>query len=142
MQVLDLAANDLGDNGARVLAPCLATLTRLQKLDLNANCIGADGISAIAEHLPQMSSLQVRTRPHGAYALRTWQTLRLPRLAVCAVRSGNCAAGIAQRELRSGRGALSCSCLQVLRLLCNNIGEDGAKLLAKQLSVHTGLQML
>lgn len=32
--------------------------------------------------------------------------------------------------------------MQVLRLLCNNIGEDGARELAGHLSAHTGLQML
>lgn len=32
--------------------------------------------------------------------------------------------------------------MQVLRLLCNNVGEDGAKELARHLSGLTGLQML
>lgn len=32
--------------------------------------------------------------------------------------------------------------MQVLRLLCNNVGEEGAKALAKHLVGLTGLQML
>lgn len=59
LQVLDLAANDIGADGAQSLAPYLVRMARLQKLNLDANSIGVDGVEAIARSLPGMSGLQV-----------------------------------------------------------------------------------
>ena len=56
---LDLAKNDIGDEGARALAGLLRQCSSLVKLKLEDNCIGHDGKKSLAGILEEAASTRI-----------------------------------------------------------------------------------
>ena len=54
---LDLGCNNLGDEGARILAPVLSRLTNLTHLDLMGNSVGVEGARVLAPALSRLTNL-------------------------------------------------------------------------------------
>ena len=58
LQFLNLGDNEIGDAGAKALAPHLGKLTQLQSLNLNLTEIDIAGAKALAPHLGKLTQLQ------------------------------------------------------------------------------------
>lgn len=59
IRALNLSGNNIGDDGAEVLATMLERNTTLETLELNSNAIDLKGITAIAKALANNTSLKV-----------------------------------------------------------------------------------
>ena len=67
--VLDVANNNIGEEGLEALAPALLTQTRLQTLDLTGNHV-AEGIFALADYFVDDTPAPYRLSPSGTGSLR------------------------------------------------------------------------
>ena len=116
LQTLDRSGNNIGSDGAVVLAEGLKYCTYLQTLDLYGNSIGSYGAEALAEGLKYCTYLQ---------------TLDL---------YGNSIGSYGAEAL--AEGLKCCTNLQTLYLIDNSIGSEGAVALAEGLKCCTNLQAL
>lgn len=134
LEELDLSENELGETGARALAAS-PQLARLRRLELAGNRLGPAGAEALAgsERLASLQRLGLAGNDIGLPRLltlsRAHALLRMPVLDLTA--NGLTAAGLlAIFTLPSGADSAGVR-LRELELSFNELGDDGARVLAK-----------
>jgi GTPase SAR1 family protein len=113
LTTLDLNSNDIGDDGAKALAPSLKAMPALTTLDLVANKIGVDGAKALAPLLKDMPALTT--------------------LSLHSNKIGDDGAKALAPSLKD------MPALTTLELSFNNIGDDGRKALALAIKACPGV---
>ncbi|XP_072019332.1 uncharacterized protein [Amphiura filiformis] len=144
LQLLDLASNSTGSDGASALAQSFQHTPALQHLNLAWNRIGTDGASALSQsfqHTPALQHLNLawnRIGTDGASALSqsfqhtpALQHLDLPSNSI----GSDGASALAQSFQHT-------PALQHLNLYDNSIGSDGASALAQSFQHTPALQHL
>ena len=142
--ILDLRHNNIGPDGAVVLASALLSCAQLEQLDLGQNNIGPDGTVSLASALKscaQLEQLDLRHNnigPDGAVALASAlkSCAKLKQLYVPENYIGPDGAVALASALKS------CTQLEQLNLLDNNIGPGGAVALAGALKSCFQLKQL
>ena len=144
LTTLDLSYNNIGDEGAKVIADALKGNKTLTTLDLSHNNIEVEGTKALAEALKDNKTLTTLNLSHNeigdegakaiAEALRINTTLTTLNLRISKI--GDKGAKDIAEALKENQTLIS------MDLKSNNIGDEGAKALADALRINTTLTTL
>ncbi|MCI0701368.1 MAG: TIGR02996 domain-containing protein [Planctomycetia bacterium] len=132
LEELDLSGNEVGETGARSLAA--SSLVKLQKLELRGNRLGPAGAESLAgsERLCALRQLGLSGNDVGIPRLHSLahanNLLRVPILDLS--RNGLTPASLQVIFLRPRSGDTSTVRLEALDLSGNELGDDGARVLA------------
>ncbi|CAE7626584.1 Nlrc3, partial [Symbiodinium microadriaticum] len=141
LKVLDLAFNDLRDDGAKAMAESLPGMSLLEQLDLQVNNFGSEGAQALSPALKGLAALKVlrlghnRFRDDGAKGMAESLT-GMSLLEQLDLHRNMIGSEGAQALAPALKGLAA---LKVLVLDDNTLGKNGAKALAESL---TGMSLL
>mmetsp|Transcript_32153 Transcript_32153/g.68459 ORF Transcript_32153/g.68459 Transcript_32153/m.68459 type:complete len:437 (-) Transcript_32153:120-1430(-) len=144
LRVLNLCENQIGGEGAKLLARAVKANDALRQLHLNGNRIGDEGVESLADALMDNFTLQVMVMSDNgianegarslAVALRVNRSLQQLHLG------GN---DVDDEGVIAVAGALAENgTLQLIDLARNDVGDQGAESLAASLVANEGLRVL